>query len=198
MISSDQEVTFNPRTASRVQEVAPVTINPMHELTLAPSSPSRMSFDPCSREHSPSGLGEASEVGSRDADEGPITIQRDGHETDKRPEHHEGAAPSIVGDEDISEVEGGELILSEQPIGLVEVTPEVAEVSGNEGLSTEGRKEPDLGEHSSIAALSEMNKGAGDEGPDTIRGETVKESSGVCFKLAPPEVAIDMAIVPLG
>ncbi|ERN12282.1 hypothetical protein AMTR_s00034p00241410 [Amborella trichopoda] len=41
-----------------------------------------------------------------------------------------------------------------------------------------------------------MTEGVGDEGPDTIRGETAKESRGAGFELASLEVAINMAIVP--
>ncbi|ERN16503.1 hypothetical protein AMTR_s00031p00058290 [Amborella trichopoda] len=222
MISSDQETTFELGAAPRVQEVGHVTIEPMHELTSAPPSPSRMSLYPCLGEHAPSGSGEANEAASRAADGGPTTVQGDGHETDKGPEQYEGVALGIVGDEDPSAVEGGELILGEEPVGHVEdvsdkglststgggpnadevpeqheaVTPEAAHVTGNEGLSTEGREEDDLGEHSGTAALSGMTKGARDDGPNTIRGEIVEESSGADFELAPPEVTIDMAIVP--
>ncbi|ERN12281.1 hypothetical protein AMTR_s00034p00241400 [Amborella trichopoda] len=162
MSSSDQETTSDIGTVSRVQEMGPEIIEPMHKSTLAPSSLCMMSLDPCPEEHAPSGFGEASEAASRAADEGPTTIQGDWHESNKGPEQHEGASPGIVGDEDPSVVEGGELILSEEPVGLVEsmgdegpstsggrgpnanevpeqhevVTPEAAEVTGNEGLNT--------------------------------------------------------------
>ncbi|ERM97037.1 hypothetical protein AMTR_s00122p00056470 [Amborella trichopoda] len=75
MIYSDQETTSNPGVASRVQEMGPVTIEPVHELTSAPPSPSRMSLDPCPKEHAPSTLGQASEAASRAADEVLTTVQ---------------------------------------------------------------------------------------------------------------------------
>ncbi|ERN12162.1 hypothetical protein AMTR_s00034p00053520 [Amborella trichopoda] len=190
-------MTPDLEVASRVQEVVLMIIDPMHESTPAPSSPSRMSLDPCPGEHAPSELEEASKVASWGADEAPITVQ--------------------VGDEDLCVVGGEQIILSEQPEGVAEVmgdegssfiggevlilkqhevvTPEVAEVTSNEGVSTEAEEEPGLSEHSGAAALSEITEGGGDEGPGTIRGETVEESSGAGFELASLEVAIDMAIV---
>ncbi|ERN16222.1 hypothetical protein AMTR_s00063p00026820 [Amborella trichopoda] len=166
----------------------------MHELISAPPSPSRMSFDPFLREHAPLGLGEANEAASKAVDGGPTTIQGDWHETDKGLEQYEGVASGVVGDEDPSVVEGGEIILDEEPVGLVEdvgdegpstsagggpnavdvleqheaVTPEVVEVTGNEGLRIEGREEADLGEHTGTDVLSGMAKSAGDFGPNTI------------------------------
>ncbi|ERM97038.1 hypothetical protein AMTR_s00122p00065540 [Amborella trichopoda] len=120
MIYSDQETTCNPGVASRVQEMGPVTIEPVHELTPAPPSPSRMSLDPCPKEHAPSTLEQASEVASRAVDEVPTTVQGDMHESDKGPEQHEGAALGIVGNKDPSVVKREGSILSEQPVGIIE------------------------------------------------------------------------------
>ncbi|ERN04977.1 hypothetical protein AMTR_s00080p00174080 [Amborella trichopoda] len=160
MICSDQETTSDPRVASRVQEMGPVIVKPVHELTMAPPSPCRMSLDPCPEEHGPSELGEGA------SDEGPSTSVGGGLNADEMPEQHEAVAPEAV------------------------------EVTGNEGLSTKGIGEADLGEHSGTTALSEMTEGARDEGPDTLRGEIAEDTSGAGFELAPPEVATDMAIVP--
>ncbi|ERN05940.1 hypothetical protein AMTR_s00145p00052760 [Amborella trichopoda] len=200
MISLDQQTTSDLGGTSRVQEVGPATIESMHVLTLALSSPSRMSLDPCPGEHAPSRLREASEATSRAADGVPTTVQGDGHATDKGPEQHEGAASGIVCDGYPSVVEGEELILNEQPVGIVEgvgdkgtstsveggpnadevseqheaIIPEAAKVTSNEGLSTEGREEPNLGEHSGTASLSGMTKGVVDEGPDTLEGRPLR------------------------
>ncbi|ERN10691.1 hypothetical protein AMTR_s00028p00246100 [Amborella trichopoda] len=169
MISSVQETTSDPGVVSRVQEVGPATIEPMHESTPAPSSPSRMSLDPCPGEHAPLELGKASVDASGAANDGPITSQGDGHETDKGPEQHEAVAPDIMGDEAPSVVGGEELILSEKPTGVVEGM-------GDEGPSTSVGGEPNanvvpkpgLSGHSGAAVLSEMTEGAWDEGPDTF------------------------------
>ncbi|ERN02315.1 hypothetical protein AMTR_s00084p00170470 [Amborella trichopoda] len=152
----------------------------MHESTPAPSSPSRMSLDPCPGEHTPSEFGEASKVESGPADDGPITVRGDGQENDEGPEQHEVATPSNMGDEDPSVVGGEELIVSEQPAGVAEglgdegpstsvgeepnakvvpeqheaVIPKVAKATGNESMSTKEREEPDLSEHSGAAAPS--------------------------------------------
>ncbi|ERN05663.1 hypothetical protein AMTR_s00006p00163730 [Amborella trichopoda] len=183
-----------------------------------------MSLDPCPRENAPSELGEPIKATSEDVDEGPITVQGDGHETNEGPEQLEAAALDNVGDEDPSVIGGEERILSEKPTRVTdgvgdeglstsmggglnvnevperheEVTPKVTEVIGNEGLSTDEREGHGLSDHSGVVFLSRMTEDAWDKSLDTIRGEAAEESSGAGFELAPLEVAIDMANVSSG
>ncbi|ERN02434.1 hypothetical protein AMTR_s00096p00156740 [Amborella trichopoda] len=177
----------------------------MHESTPTPSSPSRMSLNPCSGEHIRLELGEASKVASGATNEGPITVQGDGDETDGGLEKHKAATPGNVGDEGLSVVDREDLILSEQPAGFAEGVGDDAlstSVGGERNANTVPEQHEvvtlEVAEVIGAAALKEMTEGARDEGLDTIRRETVEESSGAGFELDPPEMTTDMVIVSSG
>ncbi|ERN03591.1 hypothetical protein AMTR_s00042p00150080 [Amborella trichopoda] len=66
--------------------------------------------------------------------------------------------------------------------------------AGDEGLDTIW-EEPGQSEQPGMAALGEMTEVVGDEGPNTTLGEALEETGGMGFEVAPPEEAINMALV---
>ncbi|ERN02288.1 hypothetical protein AMTR_s00084p00070740 [Amborella trichopoda] len=130
IIPSDREMTPNPGVASLVQEVGPVTIESMHELTLVPSSPRRMSSDsnPCPEERTPSELGEASEATSEELG---VTEASEAHK-------------AAVGDEFTRIVGEEESVPFEQLEAIVPNNR--GEDVGNDGSNTSQREEPDTDE----------------------------------------------------
>ncbi|ERN12884.1 hypothetical protein AMTR_s00050p00143540 [Amborella trichopoda] len=145
-IPSDQKATPDPGVASLVQEAAPMTVEPMRELTLIPSSPRRASLDlpSCPGENDRSQLAKASEDTSGATKEGPIAVQGEDLRVDEASRHYEVAASNGVGDEGPGTARGVELAFSEE---LNAAAPyDMAGGVGDKGSRTSQGEEPSVNE----------------------------------------------------
>ncbi|ERN10873.1 hypothetical protein AMTR_s00167p00022840 [Amborella trichopoda] len=184
--------------ASPVQEVAPMTIEPVCELTLVPPSPRRASLDlaSCAGESAPLQLTEVSAATSGAAVEGHIVVQGEELGADEASEHYEATTPDGMGDEGPSTAKREEPVFNEQS---EEATPDdMTEGVGSEGSSTSQGEEPGVDEtqeQSEAIVPDEVVEVLVLESSEVEIRSGLEGSGDLGFEVAPPKAVTTMPIV---